>query len=171
MSCVVRCCAAVMMLMLLLLSGCAALVSEPRVTVLSTDLVSIDTNGFDIELLVAATNPNAFDVTLHGYTFDVQLMSVPFTSGGLQKTVQFPAGQTTEVRLPFRVRHSELLGILKRKPDLNRIPYEVDARLNVGTPFGDLSIPVKQKDTLAVPEAYRPDTYLKRILQPLKNLL
>lgn len=156
---------------LLVFSGCASLVKTPQVTVRSTDIVSVDTSGFDIELLIGVENRNVFDVSLVGYTYDLQVMSIPFSSGGLQKGVLFPAGQTVDVRLPFRVRHSDLLGIFTRKPDLDHIPYRVDARLNLDTPVGEIVIPVKKSDTVSVPAAYRPGTYFKRLLQPLKELL
>lgn len=156
---------------LLAVSGCASLVTAPRVTILSTNIVSVDTSGFDIELLVGVENRNAFDVSLIGYTYDLQVMSVPFSSGGLQKGALFPAGQTVDIRLPFRVHHSDIAGILKRRPDLDHIPYSIDARLNLETPVGQLIIPVKKSDTVSIPAAYRPGTYFKRLLQPLKEML
>ena len=156
---------------LLAFSGCASLVKAPQVTVRSTNIVSVDTSGFDIELLIGVENKNSFDVSLLGYTYDLQVMAVPFSSGGLQKGALFPAGQTVDIRLPFRVHHSDLLGILKRRPDLDRVPYSVDARLNLDTPVGELTIPLKKSDTVSVPAAYRPGTYFKRLLQPLKELL
>ena len=152
-------------------SGCASLVKTPQVSVRSSNIVSIDTSGFDIELLVGVENRNMFDVSLLSYTYDLQVMSVPFSSGGLQKGVVFPAGQTVDVRLPFRVHHSDLLGIFKRRPDLDHVPYSVDARLNLDTPVGELIVPLKKSDTVSVPAAYRPGTYLKRLLQPLKEML
>ena len=159
------------MLALVAITGCASLVQRPLLTVQSTNVVSIDTAGFDIELLISVENPNIFDVSLLGYTYDLQVMSVPFSSGGHQKGFLFPAGQQVDVRLPFRVNHSDLLGILKRRPDLDRIPYSVDARLDVATPLGELLIPLKKSDTVSVPAAYRPGAYLKRILQPFKEKL
>lgn len=156
---------------LLALFGCASLVITPQVTVRSTNIVSVDTSGFDIELLIGVENKNAFDVSLQGYTYDLQIMSIPFSSGGLQKGVLFPAGQMVDIRLPFRVHHSDLFEIFKRSPDLDHIPYSVDARLNLDTPIGELIVPVKKSDTVSVPAAYRPGTYLKRLLQPLKEML
>jgi LEA14-like dessication related protein len=158
-------------LALVTISGCASLVQPPHVTVISTNVVSMDTAGFDIELLVGIENPNSFDVSLLGYTYDLQVMSVPLSSGGLQKRVLFPSGQSVDVRLPFRVHHADLLGVIQRRPDLDRIPYSVDARLNLTTPFGEVIIPVKKNDTVSVPAAFRPETYFKRMLQPLKDNL
>lgn len=157
-------------MLLVTISGCASLVQVPHVTVRSANIVSVDTSGFDIEMLIGVENRNIFDVSLQSYTYDLEVMAIPFTSGGLQKGVLFPSGQSVDIRLPFRVHHSDLLGIIKRRPDFDRIPYNLDARLNLGTPLGDLVIPVKRGDTLSLPEEYRPGTYIKRILQPLKGI-
>lgn len=157
-------------LALVTITGCASFVRDPHLTVRSTDVVSVDTAGFDIELLIGVENPNGFDVSLQSYTYDLQIMSVPFSSGGLQKGFVFPSGQLVDIRLPFRVHYDDLLGVVKRRPDLDRIPYTLDARLNLKTPFGDLIIPVKKSGNISVPEAYRPGTYLKRILQPFKEM-
>jgi len=159
------------LLALVAISGCASLVKPPRVTVRSANVVSVDTAGFDIELTANVENPNFFDVSLLNYTYDLQIMSVPFSSGGLQKAVVFPSGQLVDVRLPFRVYFSDLLGAIKRRPDLDNVPYSLDARLNFSTPFGDLVIPLKKSDSVSVPADYRPDTYFKRILQPFKGML
>lgn len=161
----------IVILALVAISGCASLIKEPRVTVRSANVVSVDTAGFDIELLLGVENPNSFDVSLQGYSYDLQIMSVPFSSGRLQKIFVFPPGQLVDVRLPFRVYHGNLLEVIKRRPDLDRVPYILDARLNLNTPLGELVIPVKKSDTITVPAAYRPGTYLKRMLQPLKEML
>lgn len=160
----------IVVLALMAITGCASLVKDPYVTVRSTDVVSVDTAGFDIELLIGVENPNSFDVSLQGFTYDLQIMSVPFSSGGLQKKFLFPAGQLVDIRLPFRVHHGDLLGVIRRRPDLDRIPYNLDARLNLNTPFGDLVIPINKSDTVSIPPTYRPGTYLERILQPLRKM-
>lgn len=157
-------------LILATLTGCASLVKVPQVTVRSTNVVSVDTAGFDIELLLGVENTNPFDISLQSYTYDVQVMAIPFTSGGLQKGILFPAGQPVDIRLPFRILYSDLLGVIKRRPDLDRIPYSLDARLNLNTPLGELAIPVKRNDTVSIPKGYRPDAYFKRMLQPLKEM-
>lgn len=157
-------------LLFIAISGCASLVREPLMEVRSTSVINVDTAGFDIELVVGVENPNPFDIALVGFTYDIQVMSVPFSSGGLQRGFRFPAGRRTDIRLPFRIHHADLLGIIKRRPDLDRVPYSLDARLNMDSPFGELVIPVRKADTFSVPKAYRPGTYLKRILQPFTEM-
>jgi LEA14-like dessication related protein len=161
----------IVVLALVTISGCASLVKPPHVTVLSSNVVSVDTAGFDIELLIGVDNPNLFDVSLLGYTYELQVMSVPMSGGGPLQGVFFPSGQVVDVRLPFRIHHTDLLGVIKRRPDFDRIPYSVDAKLNLATPFGEIVIPVKKSGIVSVPIDYRPGTFFKRMLQPLKEIL
>lgn len=156
-----------LVLILLICAGCAAFVQEPRVSINSTNIIGVDTSGLDLEFLLAVDNPNQFDLALESYTFDLQVMALPFSSGGGPFKYVFPAGRQSLVRLPMRIPYGNLIEIIKRRPELDKIPYQVDARLNLDTPLGSLILPVKKSDLISVPESYRPDTYLKRFMQPL----
>ncbi|QEM67810.1 LEA type 2 family protein [Geobacter sp. FeAm09] len=152
------------------LTACAALVTPPQVALKHTNLVALDTAGFDVECHLGVTNPNSFDISLRGYSYDLQVMALPLAAGGLQQTVVFPAGRETDLRLPVRIRYHDLIEILKRLPAPDRIPYRLDARLHLDTPLGEMVIPVTSDDTLSLPEAYRPGTYLNRIGDILKGV-
>lgn len=160
-----------MLLVVSICAGCAVFVKEPRISIDSTNIIGIDTSGVDIEFFVAVDNPNSFDLALQGYTFDLQLMTLPFSSGGSRMKFVFPAGQQSHMRLPLRVKYADLIEVIKRRPDLDKIPYRVDAGLNLETPLGELLIPVKKTDVISIPESYRPSTYLKRFIKPLRELL
>jgi LEA14-like dessication related protein len=161
---------ACLLLILVACGGCASLVKEPGVKVESTNLIGVDTSGVDLELFLAVENPNSFDLSLLGYTFDLQVMTLPLTAGGSQVKVALPAGKLSHMRLPMRMKYTDIIEVIKRRPDLAKIPYQVTARLNVETPVGELIVPVNKTDTISIPEQYRPAGYLKRILQPLKDL-
>lgn len=160
-----------MLLVVSICAGCTAFVKEPRISIDSTNIVGIDTSGVDFELFVAVDNPNSFDLALQGYTFDLQLMTLPFSSGGSRMKFVFPARQQSYMRLPLRVKYADLIEVIKRRPDLDKIPYQVDAGLNLDTPLGELLIPVKKTDVISIPESYRPNAYFMRFLKPLKELL
>ena len=151
-------------------AGCTAFVQEPRISVSSTSITGIDTSGIEFEFLMAVENPNPFDLVLQGYTFDLQVMSLPFSRGGSPLKHVFPAGKQSRMQLPMRISYGDLIEIIKRQPDLDKIPYQMDARLNIETPAGELILPVKKTDLISVPESYRPGAYLKRFLQPLLEL-
>lgn len=149
---------------LLLLCGCSLLLEEPRVSLTRTSIVGVDTAGADIECGLAITNPNSFDLTLRGYTYDLRVMSLPLAAGGFQEPLPIPAGKETDMRLPIRVRYADLLEIVKRRPDPDRIPYRIQASLLVTTPLGEMVIPVDMSDTFSMPEKYRPSHYLNRLM-------
>lgn len=152
-----------MLSLVLLTFGCSALIKEPHVTLKQTNLIGLDTAGADLEFYLGIRNPNAFDLTLLACTFDLRVMTLPMSSGGLNNAIIIPANQETDMRLPVRIRFSDLLEIIKRRPDLNRVPYRMNARLLVKTSLGELVIPVEKNDTFSVPEKYRPDFYLKQL--------
>lgn len=151
-------------------AGCTTLVQEPRISISSTNITGIDTSGIELEFSLNVENPNPFDLALQGYTFDLQVMSLPFSRGGSPLKHVFPAGKQSRMQLPMRISYGDLIEIIKRRPGLDNIPYQMDARLNIETPVGELILPVKKADQVSVPESYRPDTYLKRFLQPLLEL-
>ena len=53
---------------------------------------------------------------------------------------------------------------------MTSIPYQFDADLNIGTSYGDFSVPVSKTGLLDVPERYRPKNLLDRIQEFLKGL-
>ena len=104
-----RHCLAAVFLLIFMLSGCASLVQAPHVTLKKTSMVGLDTSGIDIEFYLGVTNPNSFDLSLLGYTFDLRVMARPLSSGGMQETILFPAGKETGMRLPVRLKFTDLL--------------------------------------------------------------
>jgi LEA14-like dessication related protein len=146
--------------MLLLISGCASLVQEPRVAIKQTNIVGLDTAGADLEFYLGITNPNSFDLSLLGYTYDLQVLTLPLAAGGSQEALPIPAGRETDMRLPVRIKYGNLLEILKRRPDPDRIPYRMNARLHIKTSLGEMVIPIEKNSFFALPEKYRPSHYL-----------
>jgi len=153
-----------------LLSGCAAFIQEPRITVKGTSLVGLDSSGVDIEFHLGISNPNTFDLSLLGYTYDLRVMALPLSTGSTQQTVIFPSGKETDLRLPVHLKFSDLLEIIKRQPDLDKLPYRMNARLHLEYPWGEMVIPVEKHDTLIVPEQYRPEAAINRLRDMLRGI-
>jgi LEA14-like dessication related protein len=158
------------LLLSLAVSGCSALIQEPRVSVKQTSLIAIDTSGVDIEFFLEVNNPNPFDLSLMSYTYDLRIMTLPLANGGNQDVVLFPAGSGTNLRMPIHLKFADLLEIIKRRPDPDRIPYRIDARLNLETPLGEMIIPVSQQASLSIPPAYRPGVFINNLRDALKTL-
>jgi LEA14-like dessication related protein len=157
-------------LLLVLLSGCSAFIREPRIAIKGTSLVGLDSSGIDVEFYLGISNPNSFDLSLLGYTYDLRIMTLPLSTGGLQESVLFTAGKETDLRLPVHLKFSDLLEIIKRQPDLDKLPYRMNAWLHLKSPLGEMVIPVEKNDTLNVPERYRPGAAIDRLRDALRSI-
>jgi LEA14-like dessication related protein len=152
-----------LLLLLAVLAGCTALVKEPQVTVRDLSAVSLDGGGAGMELLLTVQNANPYEVRLLGYSYDLKVMALPLARGGAREEIRFPAGAATDLRIPVKVSYGDLLEIFKRKPDPERIPYQLMAGLDLDTPLGQLTVPVNRTGTYAVPKQYRPGAILDRL--------
>jgi len=162
--------AAFLLIVLISLPGCASLVQAPRVALKEATMVGLDATGVDLEFHLGITNPNSFDLSLLGYTFDLQVLDRPFSTGGMQETVIFPAGNETDMRLPVRLKFADLLEIINRAPDPDRIPYQLKSMLQLKTPLGEMALPVEQNAVLTIPQRYRPAAVLNRLQDALRGI-
>ncbi len=158
-------------LFLLFFTGCAMFVAEPTVTVQRTNLINLDSRGVDLEFLLAIQNPNSFAVTLNGYHYDLQVLTLPVARGGAREPVELRGKGTTDFRLPVRLEYKDLIAILKRRPDPDKIPYRLQAGLDMETPVGQFLVPIDKADSFAVPDQYRPSFYLKEVPELLRSLV
>src|SRR6266545_3970991 len=142
--------------LVLLISGCSVPVTNPEVTVIKTNLIGLDTSGFELEFLLQVQNPNSFAVTLNGYNYNLQVMALPIAKGGGRDKTEFKANSSTDIRIPVRVEYSDLVEIIKRLPDPERIPYRLNAGLELDTPVGEMLLPLDKSATFAIPQEYRP---------------
>lgn len=160
-----------LILLVLLLTGCSMFVAEPTVTVQRANLINLDSRGVDLEFLLAVQNPNSFDIAMNGYHYDLQIVTLPVARGGARERVAFKGKETTDFRLPVRVEYKDLIAIVKRRPDPDKIPYRLQAGLEMETPVGQLLVPIDRTDSFAVPDQYRPSFYLKEIPEFLRSLV
>jgi LEA14-like dessication related protein len=133
-------------------------------------MVGLDTSGIDIEFLLEISNPNPFDLSLLGYTFDLQVLALPLSTGGKQETILFPAGKETGMRLPVRLKFNDLLEIINHSPDPDKIPYQLSTLLRLKTPLGEMAVPVEKSALLAIPVQYRPAAFTNRLRDALRGL-
>jgi LEA14-like dessication related protein len=153
----------ILLLLLVSLTACTALVKEPVVSVKDLNVVSLDSAGAGMELYLGVTNPNSYEITLKGYSYDLKVMALPLAKGGAREEIRFPANAETDVRIPIRLSYADLLEILKRKPNPDAVPYQLAAGLDVETPVGHLTVPVNRTGTYAIPKQYRPSGILNKL--------
>ena len=149
--------------MVLLCTGCTMFVKEPVVMVRELNVVSLDGAGLGMELHLTVKNSNPYDIKLLGYSYDLKVMTLPLAQKVAREEVSFPAGAESDLRIPVRVSYGDLLEIFKRKPDPDHIPYDLVAGLDLKTPLGRLSVPVRRSGTYAVPKQFRPGSILNKL--------
>jgi LEA14-like dessication related protein len=157
-------------LLIVLISGCSSLVQAPHVTLREAGVTGLDQSGIDVEFHLDITNPNAFDLSLLGYTYDLQVLSQALSTGGSQDPILFPAGKETAMRLPVHLKFADLLELIKRAPDQDKIPYQLNSMLNLKTPLGRMDVPVNKSAVLTMPEQYRPAAYINRLRDALRGI-
>lgn len=157
--------------MLSLLTGCALFLSAPDVQVNDVAIVGIDSKAVEVELYFTITNPNSYPLKLLGYSYDLQVMALPLAKGGARESIEFKAGSATDVRLPVRVMFRSLYEILKRGPNPDKMPYTLNAGLEVDSPLGVHTFPVEKSGSFKVPEKYRPAFYLKQFRNIIGELV
>ena len=150
-------------LILLFASGCTLLAEKPVVTVKNIGINSLDAGGVDLDLVLAVDNPNPFSITMTRYKYNLLIQGTPFVNGGEQRTVEFAGRGSTDLHLPVRVPIKSLLEILKQKPDPDKIPYDLNAEIEVKSTLLSKVFPVKSAGTVALPKEYRPAYYLNEI--------
>ena len=143
---------------------------KPRVDLKEVRFAGLDGEGIDIDFLLSVTNPNSFDLTLYEYVYDLRLLALPLARGTSQQPQRFPGQTTTNTLIIAKVPYSDLIEIIKRRPGMTSIPYQLDADLRIGTSYGDFNVPVTRTGTLDVPEQYRPKNLLEKIQEFLNNL-
>ena len=147
-------------LLLSLVTGCSHFVAAPEVAFRELKLTGAGTGGLSFDIDLGVKNPNSFDLRLDGYTYRLRVTDLPLATGGIRDTFVFPAGEETDLRIPVQVGYTDMLEILRHRPDPDRIPYQLSAGLEVSAPFGKMYIPIEKGGTLRVPDRFRPTFYL-----------
>ena len=158
-----------LLLFVFLLTACTALVSKPDVALKNVKFVAIDSEGIGLDFYLSVRNPNSFDLRLNNYSYDVKIMSLPLARGNSRTPCNFSANSTTAMLIPVKIPYQGLMDILTRRPDLDAIPYQLRADLNIGTALGNMNVPVNKSGTLAIPKEYHPSNTLKKLGDRLKG--
>jgi len=157
-------------LLLVLLPGCSFVVKAPQVTLREAGIVGLNGSGIEIEFFLNISNPNSFDLSLLGYSYHLDVMYLPLSTGEKQQTLLFPAGKETVMRLPLRLKFADLLEIINRAPDPDNLPYQFNSILQIKTPLGRMSMPLEKNSTLAIPKEYRSSGFINRLRDALRGL-
>jgi LEA14-like dessication related protein len=151
------------LLALMMMTGCGMFVRSPEVELTGIKITGLDRNGLQMELALAVNNPNPADLTLRGYRYDLQILSIPLTKGEIRKQIDFPAHAITNVSVPVVLPYRAVVDILQKQPDPDRIPYTLTSTFDLDSPLGSVAVPYGKSGTFAIPGKFRQT--------PLLNLL
>ena len=152
-----------LLLCTLLFAGCSLFVSKPGIVIKGLNFVKLDRDGVEMELMLAVTNPNSFNLRVTGYKYNVVVSDLSLLSEEKHESIEFKGNATTEISLPVKITFHDLLEIVKRIPDPEHVPYRFTAEFDLGTPFGGYTVPVTKNGSFALPRKYRPGQIFKQL--------
>jgi LEA14-like dessication related protein len=147
----------------LLLGGCGSLLGEPTVECTGVTIAGIGAAGVDLDVALQVKNPNGFPIVVNGYRYSLTVKDLPFSKGSEVREISLPPRVTTDLTLPVRVPLASIVDLLASRPDPDRVPYGLEAVLDISTPAASRHLPIKSAGHFSVPARYRPDTYLQQL--------
>jgi LEA14-like dessication related protein len=127
------------------LSACAVY-EKPRVRVLGADVTDVSLTSADLVFDVAVENPNRFAFVLDTVDYRLQVNGEPFLDGQSDLHAEVAARGTTEVRLPVKLRFTDVLRVLHAVEGEKRAGYDLEAKLWFQAPLvGRRSVPVRKR--------------------------
>lgn len=132
----------------LVLVACAKPV-PPRLTPLSARVTSISTLGIDVELKLAAENPNSLDFKARSVTATITLDG-RYVLGAVTvpQKVTLPAHQTTTIDVPVSSRWQDLAGIVNLASSGKDVPYKVEGTMELGGDTISVNVPFEVQGTV-----------------------
>jgi LEA14-like dessication related protein len=143
---------------------------EPTVECTGVAIAGVGSAGVDLDVTLQVQNPNSFPLVVHGYRYALTVKDIPFSKGNEVRELSLSPGGTTDVILPVRVPLDSIIRILADRPDPDRVPYGLEAVLDISTPFAALQLPVKSSGLFSIPAKYRPDHYFQQFRRLLPRV-
>jgi len=159
-----------LLISLLFLTACAMAVEKPTVKIKDVRFAGVDGKGVSLNFLLDVTNPNSFDIPVHGYTYDLSLLAVPLVRGESKENQTLYGKASTDMLIPVRISYADVLKIVQRNPGLKELPYQLNADLSVGTLLGKIAVPVRTGGTVTIPKQYQSGSLLRQFGDLLNNL-
>ncbi len=159
-----------LVLSMLILSACTAFVAKPVVKLKDVKLAGLKSEGLDLDFYLTVYNPNSYDIHLTNYRYELKIMSRPLARGNSRTTHDLGAKSQTDIMIPAKVPYKGLIEVLKRRPNPEVVPYQLNAELTVGTAVGNLNVPLTMSGDFTIPREYRLEKVLNRIDDFIKGL-
>ncbi|MBS0197900.1 MAG: LEA type 2 family protein [Planctomycetes bacterium] len=103
-----------------------------------TDTGMLSTKGL---IKMNVTNVNKFDVTLKKMEYRVRLQGATLASGGIPRSLSFGPGQQRAIEIPVKLSALKVGAAILDATRKREAGFGVTADLEIGTEFGDISLP------------------------------
>ena len=141
----------------MLFGGCSQLepvlqgLDKPSASIAGVSLQDLDLERVTLAFDVDITNPYAVALPLGNLTYGLTSGGRSVLSGDVRPTESVPAGGSSRLKVPATLVFADLLAAVSGLRPGAVVPYEFDAQLDVDTPLGPLSLPLRKQGELPVP--------------------
>ncbi len=145
---------------LVVLAGCAKLgeilkgvdiqQATPKVSFDQMKLKGIDFQGADVAFIFDVANPHPFDVTIDGFSWDLDLAGTDFLAGTEDKGLGLAANGTTKVRLPVHLGFQDIISTANVLKGTDEVPFTLGGDFTFQTKFGPLTLPYQTNGVVPV---------------------
>jgi LEA14-like dessication related protein len=121
----------------------------PRLTPISARVTAISTLGIDVELKLAAENPNSLDFKARSVTATVTLDG-HYVLGAVTtpQKITLPAHQTTTIDVPVSSKWKDIAGIVNLASSGKDVPYKVEGTMELGGDTLSVNVPFEVQGTV-----------------------
>jgi LEA14-like dessication related protein len=112
---------------------------------------SVEASGTTLAFTAELSNPTSERVMLGGVSYALDVEGKRVFEGAVPGGVEVPAGGSTSVPLPGRIRYADIPGFAAKVALGKRVPYRLVVAAAVRTAAGDVTVPVAREGDLSVP--------------------
>ena len=127
-------------------AGTGRIFARPRVHILGADVANVTLESTDVVFAVAVENPNAISFVLDTVGYHLRVNGERLLDGETDLRAEIAARTASEVRLPVRLRYSDVLRVLHAVKDGRHAGYDLAADFHFAVPVvGEFSVPVRKQ--------------------------
>ena len=152
----------------LLLSGCSNLqniakAQKPQAQISSVTVTELSLTEVTLLAKVTVKNPNPVKLPGVSLTLDLNIDGKKIVAVTQpDSSISLPAKGSRDISLPITLKYTDLYKTVSGIREKSSVAYEINGRVSMKVPvLGDVSLPVRHKDTLPVP--HLPDVSLVNV--------
>ncbi|HOT95920.1 MAG TPA: LEA type 2 family protein [bacterium] len=141
--------------LLLACTGLQQLVRTPSVSIANVGLQSLSFDAVTLDFDLKVHNPNAFGVSLLGFSYKFLLEDKELFSGNNTSSFAVPAQGDGHAHIPITLNFNEIYRLAQNTKSLDSLKYHISGSLNPGGLLAGMSIPFSKTGTmpnLRIPE-------------------